>query len=88
MSSGGTRGDVPVTVPDVGAAADELQFAQWLVDEGSTVNAGDRIAELMLPGVLISLAAPIDGVLARIAVAGRTRVTAGQVLAWIDPHGS
>lgn len=76
----------PVTVPELDDRSQPLQLIQWLVDPGAQVFAGGRIAELLVAGVVFHLAAPVDGVLQRLAVSDHSPVHIGDVLAWIRPH--
>jgi len=57
-----------VRCPDLGDAP--IVINQWLVDSGSDVLAGDRIAELISSGVVVHLAAPVSGVLLIEAIRG------------------
>ena len=73
----------PVTVPELDDRSRPLQLVQWLVDPGTRVHAGDRIAELLAAGVVFHLAAPVDGVLQQVKVRAHSPVVVGDVLAWI-----
>lgn len=75
----------PVVVPDLGARSQPVQLVQWLVDPESRVHAGDRIAELLVAGVVFHLPAPADGVLTTIRIRAHSPVKVGDVLGGIDP---
>ncbi|MFO1094044.1 MAG: lipoyl domain-containing protein [Planctomycetaceae bacterium] len=75
---------VPVIVPELDARTSPMQLVQWLVDAGTSVQAGDRIAELLVSGVIFHLAAPEEGVLSSRVVRDRAPVQIGDVLGWID----
>lgn len=83
-SSPGDPRHVPVVVPELDARTSPLQLVQWLVDAGTPVLAGDRIAELLVSGVIFHLPAPGDGTLATQAVRNHSPVHIGDVLGWID----
>jgi pyruvate/2-oxoglutarate dehydrogenase complex dihydrolipoamide acyltransferase (E2) component len=74
---------VPVIVPELDSPTSPVQFVQWLVDPGTTLHTGDRIAELLVAGVVFHLSAPVDGVLSRATVRAHTPVGIGDVLGWI-----
>lgn len=76
---------VPITVPEVGTGGERLLLVQWLVDPGTHVLAGDRVAELLTAGIVFQVPAPVAGVLSRIQVGMRSQVNEGEVLGWIDP---
>src|SRR5687767_13563553 len=75
---------VPITLPDVGADA---VLSVWYVRPGEPMYEGDRVAEVLLPGVTVDVHAPASGTLAaRIAHPG-DRVCPGDVLGTIHPSG-
>ena len=49
-----------------------MTFGQWLVGEGEAVTEGDRVAELLIPGASIDVAAPRTGILHHRAGRGDT----------------
>jgi pyruvate/2-oxoglutarate dehydrogenase complex dihydrolipoamide acyltransferase (E2) component len=68
---------VPITLPDVGADA---VLSVWYVHPGELVYEGDRVVEVLLPGVTVDVHAPATGTLAdRHALPG-DRVRAGDTL--------
>lgn len=77
---------VPIAVPDVGAVEQTVRFLQWLVDIGSPVHCGDRVAEVLVAGIVFHIPAPVDGVLAEIETSARTGLSTGDVLGWIEPE--
>ena len=77
---------VAITVPDVGAGEQTVRFLQWLVDVGSPVHRGDRVAEVLVTGIVFHVPAPVDGVLAEIETSARTSLSTGDVLGWIEPE--
>lgn len=75
----------PVVVPKLDSPSRPVQLVQWLVDPGTALHAGDRIAELLVSGVVFHLAAPVDGVLLRVATQSHSAVRIGDVLGWMQP---
>lgn len=51
----------PIIVTDPGSGEQAVRFGQWLVEDGEFVLAGDRVAELLVRGVLLYVTAPVDG---------------------------
>ena len=89
MSSAGCEPSrVAVVVPELGAGEQPIQFLQWVVDVGSTVHAGDRVAEILVTGIVFHVAVPVDGVLSAIEVSSRSTLNAGDVLGWIETERS
>lgn len=76
---------VPLLVPEVGVSAGELRLSTWLVSLGEEVVAGDRIAELLVPGMTFDLAAPVSGRLVRQEKHPETALSPGERLGWIEP---
>lgn len=75
---------VPVIVPELDSRSRPVQLVQWLVDPGAAVLEGDRIAELLVAGVVFHLASPADGVISGVAIRAHSRVGIGDVLGWIE----
>lgn len=57
--------NTPIILPDLGAGDQPIRLAQWLVESGDTVVQGDRVAEVLVGGVLFHVASPADGVVQR-----------------------
>lgn len=72
---------VPLVVPECGLAGARLSVSLWLVPRGAMVLAGDRVVELVAPGVTIDLEAPVSGRLVSLLVEEDQPVTAGMVAA-------
>jgi pyruvate/2-oxoglutarate dehydrogenase complex dihydrolipoamide acyltransferase (E2) component len=72
---------IPIALPELGSPHATLSL--WHVRPGDRVFEGDRVAEVLLPGALFDVAAPVNGILVeRLALAG-DRLTASQVLGLI-----
>jgi pyruvate/2-oxoglutarate dehydrogenase complex dihydrolipoamide acyltransferase (E2) component len=74
---------VPIVAPDLGST-DPSRLSAWLVEVGETVRAGDRVLELLLPGLTVDVAAPVSGRLCSAAAAPNATITAGQTLGTIE----
>lgn len=57
--------EIPISLPDVLSADEDIVFGQWLVEEGTAVMVGERVAEVLSAGVLVYVAAPAEGTLIR-----------------------
>ncbi len=74
--------NVPVTVPDLGTSA--VTLSVWHVEDGERVDDGDRVVEVLIAGAVVDLSAPAGGRLTRHQVVNGDRLTAGQVVAYIE----
>ena len=85
MSSAADESDgIPIELPDLGSSDAPVRLVQWLVDAGSEVIEGERIAEVLADGVLFHVAAPASGSLTMIACTGGAELRRGDVLGWIE----
>ena len=75
---------VPITVPDLGADA---VLSVWYVHPGEPVYEGDRVAEVLLPGVTVDVHAPATGTLADRRARPGDRVRAGDTLGTVHESG-
>jgi 2-oxoglutarate dehydrogenase E2 component (dihydrolipoamide succinyltransferase) len=73
----------PITMPGLGTGTETVRVSAWLVDVGQTVIAGDRVVEVLLPGITFDIHAERTGELVEITVPVDAGVAAGQVLGWI-----
>lgn len=67
-------------VPEFGLDV-PLAVAVWLVAEGATVTAGDRVVQLVAGGITIDLEAPVTGRLVSCLVEEDEPVVAGAAVA-------
>ena len=74
---------IAVVAPDLGSA-EPVHVSGWLVDVGETVHAGDRLVELLMPGVTYDVAAPATGRLVEVTAATNSAVRAGDRLGVIE----
>lgn len=73
-----------VVLPQIGAGADPVQVAAWLVYEGEHVASGERLVEVTVHGICFAVAAPWEGRLGRVNVPTGGGVSEGDVLGWIE----
>ena len=77
--------ETPIVLPDLGAVGESIRVSAWLVNEGDTIEFGDRVVEVLVPGMTFDVSAPTAGVLARIEQPVDSVIAAGDILGWIQP---
>ena len=77
----------PILVPQLECEDQRLSVSLWLMRVGEEVNQGDRIVELLIPGVTFDVAAPCSGILASCDCRPGDEVHEGAVLGWINSPG-
>jgi 2-oxoglutarate dehydrogenase E2 component (dihydrolipoamide succinyltransferase) len=75
---------VNILVPEVGESIVDARVAKWLKKEGDAVAAGDPLVELETDKIDLEVAAPQDGVLARIDHQDGADVKVGDVLGTLE----
>lgn len=73
---------VAIVLPDLGM--DCAVFSLWHVQSGERVYAGDRVAEIVVPGVVYDVSAPASGIVRDRLVAAQEPLQPGQVLGAIE----
>ena len=73
----------PIRVPDLGVN-DGIRLTAWLVEVGDAVLRGDRLVELLIPGVTFDVSAETDGTLIGKTQPLNAVVAVGDTLGWID----
>ena len=73
---------IPLTAPEVGAS--DLRVSMWLIDAGDRAEQGERVVELLSPGMTFDVPMPIAGRITAIERSSGEIVQAGDVLAWIE----
>ena len=76
---------IPVQVPDLGFNELPVRLGAWLIDVGDSIEAGDRLAELIVPGLVCEVTAPVSGTLRGLECATGAQVQPGQILCQIEP---
>ena len=75
---------LPLRVPQLGGSLDlEIRIAGWLVEQGEMIRQGDRLVELLLPGVVYHVHSPATGYLQNQIPPAGTIVHAGDLLGQI-----
>jgi pyruvate/2-oxoglutarate dehydrogenase complex dihydrolipoamide acyltransferase (E2) component len=69
-------------VPELGS--DRVTFSHWHVRVGDRVTEGDRVAEVLIPGAVFDVSAPVTGTLAERGAQPGDALTADQVLGTIE----
>ena len=72
-------------VPELFAGEGEVTVGGHLVDEGERFFAGDRLVELLQPGVLYDVSAPAAGRVVSWTLRRGDTAAAGGVLAILEP---
>jgi pyruvate/2-oxoglutarate dehydrogenase complex dihydrolipoamide acyltransferase (E2) component len=73
-----------ITLPDVGAGHEPVRIGNWLVDVGDSVEAEDRVVEILLRGITFDVSAPTAGVVTRIDKPIGSLAATGDILGWIE----
>lgn len=74
---------VDVTLPELGLGVGAT-LSTWHVREGESVEAGERLVEVVIPGATVDVAAPASGRLSRRLVGVGGVVGPGVVLGRIE----
>lgn len=75
----------PVRVPLMAAVAEQLRLTTWYVSPGEPVQRGDVVCEIGVPGIVVTVQAPVTGrLLARGAEIGQP-IGPETVLGWLAP---
>jgi 2-oxoglutarate dehydrogenase E2 component (dihydrolipoamide succinyltransferase)/2-oxoisovalerate dehydrogenase E2 component (dihydrolipoyl transacylase) len=69
-------------VPELGAP--RATFSLWHVQTGDRVTLGDRVAELLIPGAVVDVSAPVTGVFSTRTARPNDPLTTGQVIGEIE----
>lgn len=73
---------VPVRLPELGTSP--VRFGLWLVEPGDAVFAGDRVAEVLVVGATVDVAAPASGTFGERLTFPRDPLTPGQILGFVE----
>lgn len=76
---------LPVQLPDPGPTSQPIRVSAWLVEPGDEVVEGDRMVELLIPGITFDVTAPVSGTVAKCERMLDEVVAPGDVLAWVIP---
>ncbi|WP_417388863.1 lipoyl domain-containing protein [Gimesia sp.] len=78
----------PILVPPVISSPRPLKVSLWLTHAGEEVASGDRVVELLIPGVTFDVEAPCAGTIVSCECQAGAEVSTGMVLGWIEPQDS
>ncbi|MCS7269531.1 MAG: lipoyl domain-containing protein [Gemmataceae bacterium] len=73
---------VPIVVPDLGTP--QMVLSVWYARPGEIVYAGERVAEILIPGATVDIPAPADGVLAQQCYSVQQKLQTGNILGYLD----
>lgn len=76
---------VDLIVPKIGESITEVQIAQWLVAEGSSVVMDQNLAVIETDKATVELPAPVSGTLSKILIANGQMAKVGDVIGQIEP---
>jgi pyruvate/2-oxoglutarate dehydrogenase complex dihydrolipoamide acyltransferase (E2) component len=74
----------PIRIPELQLGDQELEVGVWLVEEGQSIEAGDRIVELLFPGVVFIVSSEVSGILVRRERLEGVSVRSGDLLGWVE----
>jgi 2-oxoglutarate dehydrogenase E2 component (dihydrolipoamide succinyltransferase) len=86
ISSENPQGLVPIVMPDLGTAGVEVRVSAWYVEPGDSVEIGEPILEVMIPGITCDVPAPAAGTIARLDRPLDAAILPGDVVAWLAPR--
>lgn len=73
---------IELVVPDLGTSP--VKFSLWYVQQGDQMLEGDRVAEVLIPGLTFDIHAPISGRLIEKVAHPNDLLTSGQVVGVIE----
>ena len=74
----------PLTLPELGAAGQQIRVSTWLTQIGEEVAAGEPVVEVLLHGITFDVEATHSGRLRRIGLFENDVVEPGETLGWIE----
>ncbi|MGE3316361.1 MAG: lipoyl domain-containing protein [Planctomycetaceae bacterium] len=74
----------PIILPDLGSRSSKVRVSCWLADPGDRIEEGDRVVEVLVPGVTFDVSAPTSGTLTKIEKLPDAVVATGDILGWIS----
>ncbi|WP_166820279.1 biotin/lipoyl-containing protein [Thalassoroseus pseudoceratinae] len=79
------KSPIPVCVPDLGQDDRPANVCNWLVEPGDAVEEGDRLAEVVLPGIVFYVSASASGTFLQQERSQGASVFRGDCLGFISP---
>jgi pyruvate dehydrogenase E2 component (dihydrolipoamide acetyltransferase) len=78
---------VPIKIPDLGAAVDEVTLVRWLVQEGDQIVRGQKIAEIETDKAVVPLESAAVGTLLKLVAQAGADASTGDIIAYVgDPN--
>lgn len=74
----------PILVPHLSSVDQKFKVSLWLSRVGEQVLTGDRVVELLIPGITFDVEAPCSGTIVSCDCQPGAEVREGSVLGWID----
>lgn len=74
---------IPILVPDLGTEQETLRISAWLVEPGQAIVVGERLVELLIPGITYDISAAQNGELVSIVRHVDAIVSTGDVIGWL-----
>lgn len=78
---------VPIKIPDLGAADDQVTLVQWLVEVGDEITRGQKIVSIETDKAVVELESVAAGMLLKQCVAKGQDATVGDVIAYVGEPG-
>ena len=78
---------VPIRIPDIGAAEDEVTLVQWLVEEGEEIARGQKIVAIETDKAVVELESVAAGTLLKQCAAEGADATTGDIIAYVGDPG-
>jgi pyruvate/2-oxoglutarate dehydrogenase complex dihydrolipoamide acyltransferase (E2) component len=75
----------PIRLPELKTGEEPVRVSTWLVDVGETIEPGERLVDVLIPGVSFSVSSPAGGRLVKIERTTDCHVQPGDILAWLEP---
>ena len=76
---------IPILLPDLGTGTETIRISTWLVEVDESVEVGERLVDVLIPGISFSVASPSAGRLNKIERPTNTTVQPGDTLGWLEP---
>lgn len=76
---------VPILLPDLGTGSEPVRICAWLADPGQPMTIGERIVQVVVPGISFDVTAPVSGELTEVTCPLGALVRPGEILGWMLP---
>jgi len=78
----------PIVLPDLGSEEEPIRVSTWLVELEEPVELGERLVDVLIPGISFSVSSPSAGRLRKIERPSNSQARAADVLGWLEPVSS